>query len=286
MVDANKSRKEHLRVQIFSLHRCQRSDCSNFSGCCYELKAQKTHHKVDGKQQGEWAQGIVDKIPDVSVDMPPIEWIAKYTTGWNQTKMRSGRARKSGDSAIVETAPKVNQPDSQPTQPYAVHFHNALPSQPPIVQPQYDPFYQHQPAFNQPGYMPVPVPPYGYSQHMPRRQPPTRPRPTIQTPSSPIQAPESEDIMARFSDYLLQGETMPERRQALEAAIELINKELLTLEQLKSADTQDLFRQEGIKSGIAQSIPKKASEFKRVYKTQDQVSAAEGLMAFKTPDQP
>ncbi len=76
---------------------------------------------------------------------------------------------------------------------------------------------------------------------------------------------------------------IPRRRAAIERVIQTIKDEFLDLEQLKTPESVQLLRSSGVPGGIALLVSKRVSEFKTLFKRQQQVTAAEGLVAVGVP---
>jgi hypothetical protein len=118
-----------------------------------------THHRITVQEQEEWAELIINGFPkEVTIEVPPLDWIASYAEGFHITKIkRSGKPQKEA-SASKEILVKDEESKT-------VIAQNYLPNQqPPITmgyqhyQPQHllsmssiqgdhYPIYQHDPSF-------------------------------------------------------------------------------------------------------------------------------------------
>jgi len=126
--DTNLEPVEYTRKQIFARHACYDEDCNNFRGCCYVLKQRKSHHKVNLKEQEQWARLV--GVNDISIDTPPTEWIANYIEGRNEM----GRKRRSGKKVDPATTITTTLVDPLAAKAVEVHYYNlSIASYPPTA---------------------------------------------------------------------------------------------------------------------------------------------------------
>jgi hypothetical protein len=264
--DSSASAQEAIRSQIFNIHECKEEGiCSNAGGCCYVLKRSRTHHKVDVLQQDEWAKHIIVGTKNVTIDKPPLEWIAAYQdTGLNKTIMRRGKRKPDSTDPTIGTA---NTAQPQAVQPQApVINYNMAPAPSAPVQSRFPYEYGHSH-------------PYGQRAYAPPRRTKYYERQQAPLPSSPIRCINNSEALAKYKAFLLQDEAEPPRRQAIESAMDVAQAQFLDdLEILKLPTTIGTLERHKVPSGIAMLIVKRVSEFKRAYNGQEELFAAQSLM--------
>jgi hypothetical protein len=209
----------------------------------------------------------------VTVDRPPPEWIAKYQDGWNKTTMKRGKRKSDSIQSTVELAPP---PAIQPQAP--VINYNMAPAPPAPVQSRFSYSYGNSHPYARQAYA------YPRRTHQIDRQ-------RAPMPSSPIRGVDNKEALAKYKDFLLQDESDPPRRQAIESSMDVVHAQFLDdLEILKLPATVETLEKHRVPSGIAMLIVKKVSEFKRVYNGQTELMAAQGLLGMgesrSTIDQP
>ena len=284
--DTADDKKEVIRKRIFALHHCIDERCSNLRGCCFKLRSRKTHHKINILEQGQWALSVLNEIEGITLETPPLDWIAKFEEGFHETEMKkSGTRRAEPKNEAIQAAPPLsNTPE--------VHYHYAPPANPtpPPMQPAIQPVPYAQPQFGAPyGYYPPGFSPF--NQHPQSRKRPhfdqgSRSVPLAPpAPSSPILAPnDAPDLMIAFKEFVLLGEMPLAKKEALKGALDTITDEFIELEQLKDKAVIERLIASGMKQGIADLISKSVSIFKLDYKGKR--DASEGLLALGQHQKP
>jgi hypothetical protein len=264
---------ENTRQQIFSRHICNEDRCPNRSGCCYKTK-EGSHHKISPVEQEEWAQCVIAGAQDATVQLPPRYWLARYTTeGYNEMKFKRTGSRKQ-DMSTASTTPT----ESTLSKAVEVHNHFAAPTtaHPPPQASIFGP---------PPSYFGTPYEGYNYAsslpqqpsqrQHIKRHQSNALTSKPVPSPSSPIRpTTDPDNSMTQFVEWLSENELMPDRRRAFKITLQVIQKQMLDLEQLKQPEGRDILEKGGVPAGVALLFSKQVSEFKKIYKAQQEVDSA------------
>lgn len=151
---------------IFKMHHCVDEGCKNEGHCCWVLRSANTHHIIDKTHQEIWADQIINKVPLVTLQLPPQEWIVKFRKGWFLAPRKKTKGPRKNDQLASDSTPKVDQLPAS-AQPVHVHVTTAAPAVAPPQSsqqgPQIGPQMGYQPYGHYSQYKQYPS--YGHSQY-------------------------------------------------------------------------------------------------------------------------
>jgi hypothetical protein len=269
------------RSRLLAVHMCTEMRCENVNGMCFKSK-RGTHHRVTPPEKEAWAQAVVAKAQHASLEKPPRPWLKRYMEGHNETTIKRSGNKKQATPTPAPVAPEKSIQVHNHMPAHMASFPPQMPAHMASFPPQMP---AHMASFPPQYYLPPQMSFCAPSQaslqamQLDHPRPALRPPPNL-PPSSPIRSSGDtrEQVATSFGIWLLSQEREPVIRGHIEKAIEVIKDELFDLDQVKGGLARQVLMNAGVKGGIAIGIAQRVSEFKKHFKAERDITAAQDLM--------